>query len=176
MLNGNRKIVRLCLLCLCSLAPAWAQDQSGGPCSDAKSHQFDFWIGEWEVTANGKLAGTNRIEPILGGCVLQENWTGAGASGTSGTSLNYYNPTTGKWHQFWVWQSGVPLPMLSGEYEDGKMVLEGKGPNSKGEMLHHRISWRNNEDGSVRQHWEISKDDGKTWQTSFDGLYRKKSK
>ena len=35
-----------------------------------------------------------------------------------------------------------------------------------------RITWTPNADGSVRQHWETSTDDGKTWKTSFDGLYR----
>jgi hypothetical protein len=47
------------------------------PCADRKSHQFDFWIGEWNVTADGKPAGTNSIQPILDGCVLQETWSGA---------------------------------------------------------------------------------------------------
>jgi hypothetical protein len=27
--------------------------------------------------------------------------------------------------------------------------------------------------GKVRQHWESSADDGKTWTTAFDGLYAK---
>jgi hypothetical protein len=39
---------------------------------DEKSHQFDFWIGEWDVYSQEQLAGTNSIRPILGGCVLQE--------------------------------------------------------------------------------------------------------
>ncbi len=25
-------------------------------------YQFDFWVGEWEVTAGGQTAGENRIE------------------------------------------------------------------------------------------------------------------
>ena len=41
------------------------------PCTAAENRQFDFWIGDWDVTTpNGKAAGTNRINPILGGCVL----------------------------------------------------------------------------------------------------------
>ena len=28
------------------------------PCADKKSHQFNFWIGEWNVTADGKPVGT----------------------------------------------------------------------------------------------------------------------
>ena len=41
----------------------------------------------WDVTLpDGKRAGNNRIEPILGGCVLRESW--AGATGGIGTSYN----------------------------------------------------------------------------------------
>ncbi|MCZ6779898.1 MAG: hypothetical protein O7F16_13170 [Acidobacteria bacterium] len=35
----------------------------------------------------------------------------------------------------------------------------------------YRITWADNSDGSVRQHWEISKDGGKSWETAFDGRY-----
>ena len=32
------------------------------PCdSRAEAKQFDFWVGEWEIFVQGKLAGTNRI-------------------------------------------------------------------------------------------------------------------
>ena len=35
-------------------------------------------------------------------------------------------------------------------------------------------TWYDNADGTVRQHWEQSKDGGKSWTTAFDGLYKKK--
>jgi len=143
-------------------------------CSDAeKSHQFDFWIGEWEVTSNGKLAGHNSIQPILGGCVLQETWRGA--SGSAGTSLNYYNPSTKQWHQFWVWRNGTTLPLLSGEYRDRAMTLYGETKDKQGHPIRMRITWTHNEDGTVRQLWEQTGDEGKTWKTLFDGLYTKSS-
>ena len=140
-------------------------------CSDEKSKQFDFWIGEWDVTASGKVAGTNGIRPILDGCVLQENWVGAG--GSAGSSFNFYNPSTGKWHQYWVWRNGTVLDS-SGGYSDGKMILEGSSTNKDGQKIENRITWYDNKDETVRQHWEQSKDEGKTWKDSFDGLYRKK--
>ena len=141
------------------------------PCADKKSHQFDFWIGEWNVTADGKSVGTNSIQPILDGCVLQETWSGA--QGSAGSSFNFYNPQTGKWHQFWVWRNGTTLD-LSGEYTEGKMVLTGDAKSQDGKPRKNRITWHYNDDGNVRQHWEQSTDAGKTWTTAFDGLYRKK--
>ena len=40
--------------------------------------------------------------------------------------------------------------------------------------LRHRLSFRANPDGTVRQLWETSADGGTTWTTSFDGLYTKR--
>jgi hypothetical protein len=34
-----------------------------------------------------------------------------------------------------------------------------------------RIRWTRNADGTVRQTWDISQDNGQTWKTSFDGKY-----
>lgn len=146
--------------------------QIAAQCSDAeKAHQFDFWVGEWEVFSDGKLAGSNSIRPILDGCVLQEMWSGA--QGSAGSSLNFYNPQTGKWHQFWVWRNGTTLN-LAGGLENGRMVLQGDSQSRAGEALRNRITWTDNPDGTVRQFWEVSKDQGETWQTAFDGLYKKK--
>lgn len=149
-----------------------AQEGTESPCSTDQAHQFDFWIGDWEVTTpDGELAGRNLIEPLLDGCVLQENWVGT--SGSKGTSYNFYNPQKEKWQQFWVWQNGTTLE-TAGRYEDGKMILEGESLDREGGPLVNRITFYDNPDGTVRQHWEISRDGGETWQTAFDGLYREK--
>ena len=161
------------LMILASLT-ASAQESTGPPpCSDPEYRQFDFWIGEWEVTnAAGKVAGTNTITQILGKCALREEWTGAGPS--RGTSVNFYDKTAGVWRQNWVDNSGNHL-LLTGTYADGKMVLSGTNTRLNGNTLLDRITWNNNEtDGTVRQVWDISEDDGKTWKTIFDGLYTRK--
>jgi len=142
-----------------------------GTCADPKSHQFDFWIGDWEVTSDGKLAGHNSIRPILDGCVLQETWRGA--QGSAGSSFNFYDPQAGQWRQFWVWRNGTTLE-LAGARGEGKMVLEGDSLDRDGKPVSNRITWYDNDDGTVRQHWETSRDGGTTWETAFDGLYRKK--
>jgi hypothetical protein len=55
------------------------------------------------------------------------------------------------------------------------MVLEGDSVGRDGAAVGNRITWYDNDDGTVRQHWQVSKDGGKTWNTAFDGLYRKQS-
>lgn len=168
----NRRLCLSVLLLAAALAaPALAADPPACV-SGTEWHQFDFWIGEWEVTADGKHAGTNTIQPILDGCVLQETWSGA--QGGAGTSLNFYDPARKAWRQLWVWRGGSTLE-LEGGLVDGRMVLRGDSTDREGKAVANRITWSANPDGSVRQHWETSSDGGATWQSTFDGLYRRRS-
>jgi hypothetical protein len=141
------------------------------PCASAEFRQFDFWIGDWDVTTpDGKVAGHNRIEPILGGCALRENWTGA--RGTNGTSLNVFDAGTRTWRQTWVDDGGSVL-LISGRLDGGRMVLEGDAPAGGGKTTRQRITWTPLPGGRVRQLWSSSADGGKTWKVEFDGTYAK---
>lgn len=151
------------------------------PCSASSYGDFDFWVGEWNVTQNGQPAGQNRIERIDGGCALLENWVSA-AGNFSGHSLNFYDAGTDAWHQVWVDSAGTVL-RLKGGLEEGPaiaddtrlqiMVLRGTTRNAQGQEVQNRITWTPNPDGSVRQHW-VASTDGETWTTAFDGLYVRK--
>jgi hypothetical protein len=141
------------------------------PCSAAEHRQFDFWIGQWEVfTPDGKKAGDNRIEAIESGCALLERWSGRG--GFTGTSLNSWDAGARRWRQHWVDNQGGLL-RLSGQLEGQRMVLGAAEPHSDkpGVMVRERITWMPQADGSVRQLWERSEDEGVTWSTVFDGRY-----
>ncbi len=138
-------------------------------CDGPEYRQFDFWAGSWRVAEpDGSFAGTNRIEPMLAGCVLFESWTGA--DGGRGHSFNIYSRQDMRWHQTWVDSHGSLLE-LSGGLEDGAMVMRGAGRARDGAAIEHRITWTPQTDGTVRQHWEVSRDGGATWSTVFDGLY-----
>ena len=144
-------------------APTPAQD-----CSAPEHRQFDFWIGEWTVTAGGKAAGTNRIESVLKGCAIVEQWTSA--RGGHGTSLNFYDRATTTWSQAWMDEGGNALHLRGGLVE-GRMVLS-SAPRETGTGVDvQRITWSKNPDGTVRQLWEASADGGRTWRVAFDGLY-----
>ncbi len=145
------------------------------PCSKPEHRQFDFWIGDWDVfNPKGDTAGTNLIKPMLGGCVLHENWAGKG--NFSGQSFNAYDARRGRWHQTWMDMSGGVL-MLDGAFENGVMTLTDRDlAGKKDPNVVNEISWTPNPDGSVRQHWRTSKDGGKTWTTAFDGKYVRSSR
>jgi len=143
-------------------------------CTSPEFRQFDFWVGEWEVTKrDGQIAGVNHITPILRGCVLHEDWRGA--QGGTGQSFNIYDAATGKWRQTWVADDGVVL-LLEGGLVDEEMVLTGRRPSRQrpGTTILDRVTWTPLAGGDVRQLWEISEDDGATWRTVFDGRYAKR--
>ncbi len=149
---------------------ATAQASQPAPCSAAEARQFDFWVGDWDVfNPAGKLAGTNRIEKIYG-CVLHESWHNAKVQGQS---FNVYDVDRGVWHQTWVDSTGSLL-VIEGAFRDGSMRLsDATLPGKKDPKQVNEITWTPNADGSVRQHWRVSADGGKTWTTSFDGKYVK---
>ncbi len=141
------------------------------PCAAAEHHQFDFWIGRFEVRdPSGKIVGHNRIERAHGGCALIENWTGV--SGISGTSINIYDRDHHRWHQTWVDSSGGLL-QLDGWRSESAMSLSGSAfdADAANQVALQRITWTPLAGGRVRQLWESSTDGGKTWSVAFDGLY-----
>ena len=143
-----------------------------GGCAAAPEHrQFDFWIGRWLVTEAGRPAGRNEITADLNGCALFESWTAD--DGSRGRSVNYYDRSRGRWHQSWVDDRGGVLE-LDGRWGGDSMVLEGERPDPvSGIRVRHRISWTPNADGSVRQHWQALRNSRASWETVFDGLYRR---
>jgi hypothetical protein len=158
-------------------APSLAQDAptpSTVPkppaCAVASFHQFDFWLGDWEVRdASGKMVGHNRITRMHKECVIFENYR---AGEFTGSSLNVYDADRKVWHQTWV-DSGGGLLVIEGAFVDGKMILAGETVDAEkpGGKVDNRITWQPLPDGRVRQLWETSADKGMTWATSFDGYY-----
>ena len=155
---------------LLAASPAAAQGAPPTPCMDGGRYaEFDFWVGAWDVfIPDGRQAGTNLIEKAEQGCVLVERWSGAG--GSTGTSVNFYDPGRARWRQLWVSPNGGVIDIEGGLHE-GSMVLEGTLTNAAGASQPFRGAWTPNADGSVRQHFEVSSDGGETWATWFDGRY-----
>jgi hypothetical protein len=164
------KISLWCALILLSTMPAHSQaTKPPSPCAEAVAREFDFWIGDWKVSTQGKPVGTNHVERILDGCALIENWSGL--KGGEGKSLNFYDRDDGLWHQTWIDRSGGAL-FLSGKFENGAMRLEGvRASSAKQPAARHRITWTPLSGGKVRQLWESSPLDKDQWTTQFDGLY-----
>ncbi|RPI88510.1 MAG: hypothetical protein EHM40_22295, partial [Chloroflexi bacterium] len=67
-------------------------------------NQFDFWLGEWDGTWGEDGKGTNRIERILGGKIIQESFR---APDLQGMSVSAYDPERKLWCQTWVDNNGT---------------------------------------------------------------------
>lgn len=133
---------------------------------DDHAHEFDFWIGEWDVfDPAGAHLGVNSVQPLFGTGALAEHWRSD--SGIEGHSLNCFDQERHCWHQTWVDSGGDMLQLDGGLRADGAMVMEGL---SGGELQ--RITWSQDGD-DVRQVWETSADEGATWTVAFNGLYRR---
>jgi tetratricopeptide (TPR) repeat protein len=146
-----------------------AAKKKAHPCeNDPKYGAFDFWVGDWDVYVGDRKVGTNRIEKLLGGCLLLENWTDA--HGTQGKSFNYFDPSAGKWRQNWVSEVGGVV-RYEGEVKDGAMHYEGENVRADGTTRMARVLLQPTPDGNVHHVIEESSDHGATWHTSFDALY-----
>ncbi len=160
--------------CVLAALPADLAAQNA-PCAGGEHRQFDFWIGEWRVESpNGAVVGHNTIRRVTD-CFLHESYTTP--TGFEGQSFNIFDGARGVWHQSWVDNGGVLL-QLDGGIENGKMILKGPGVGQGGVAIVNRITWsvEGGDPDHVRQLWETSSDDGRTWAVSFDGHYMREAK
>lgn len=138
------------------------------PCRDSKFHEFDFWIGEWQIaSADGQLGGTNSIQALEQHCLIMERWTAT--DGTTGTSMNFFDLSKGRWVQQWV-SSGSQIH-IEGGLVDGSMVLTGFIRYIRNNQhADFRGKWTPMADGRVRQFFEQADADG-NWTPWFEGFY-----
>jgi hypothetical protein len=149
------------------------------PCSAPEYRQFDFWIGEWEAFGpKGNKAGDSKVTLILDSCIIFEEWTSASLQRGiryAGKSFNTWNATTKQWQQTWVDNVGGTNEYLQGKFENNQIIYSSKPfLFSKDTMAIRKMTFTNLGADKLRQHGEISKDNGVTWSTEFDLEYRRK--
>jgi tetratricopeptide (TPR) repeat protein len=146
------------------------------PCAySAENRQFDFWLGEWDVsTTQGSIpAGTSKIELILEDCVVQENWKSLNLP-YSGKSYNIYDAALKRWEQYWVDNTGGNI-FFHGELKDGVMdYYTDDLPQPTGPALRRHLQFFKLSEDKVRQFSQGSTDGGKTWSVEYDFTYVRK--
>ena len=143
------------------------------PCTSAENRQFDFWVGRWDVypkKSPQKKIAQSLVEKLYSGCAIRENWMPIAAGGDGG-SLNSYRPENDVWRQTWADSSGAWVE-FTGKWNGTAMVLDGIWPQPGHPKQRTRMTYTALPGGGVEQLGESSNDDGKSWQASFDLIYR----
>lgn len=149
-------------------------------CNSAEAHQFDFWIGNWDIDQkiiqkDGswiKTKARDSVFSILKGCAIEEHWTGnvqffwAGMKEPKpleGLSVRYYDTKDKKWHIFWMDNFNPTLGTGSkGNFKNGIGEFFHEQKTEKGKQIS-KITFSDITKNSL--HWDlsISRDNGETW-------------
>ena len=160
------RLLRLTWFAVAFPLVAWAEANAPpAPCSAPEAKQFDFWLGDWKVRwdalPGGEPAGTgrNRVGRILGGCVVEENFSTDEAQPLIGHSVSIWNPRHKRWQQTWVDNQGSYLD-FSGEFKDGRMILARDAIDANGQKIRQRMVFENIAGDRFDWRWESSRADG----------------
>lgn len=180
MRNPSAILLGLFLLSAGSMHAGQTNQQTQSACGAPEFRQFDFWVGEWELSwpaseTSGRKAGrgTNRLEMVLDKCVIVENFTGRPGMNLRGMSVSTFNARAGKWQQTWVDNSGSYLDFV-GEFKNGEMILMREAIGPGGKKFLQRMVWKNIKSDSLDWSWERSDDAGQTWKVLWPIHYERK--
>jgi len=137
--------------------------------SDQPERQFDFWLGEWDVSWGEDGWGTNHVLRIMNNKIIQENFS---TPDLQGMSVSSYDRERGVWCQTWVDNNGSYLD-FTGKFDEGRMTLT-RDAIVRGEAFKQRMVWYNIEEDQFDWNWERSDDGGTTWRVMWQIKYKRK--
>src|SRR5580698_2764037 len=162
----------LILIGLSTVAANAAPARPPAGCNIPEYRQFDFWLGDWDTFDPGDSTTSvarAHIDPIAAGCALHELYQQT--DGLIGDSILSFDPVRKVWQQTWVTNRGS-LMLITGVFKDRVVTLQGEMHVGDGRSLLQRITWKPEGEG-VRESAVMSKDGGKTWEPSFDVLFKR---
>ena len=137
--------------------------------------ELNFWLGPWNVTWDGG-EGTNRLDRILGGHVIHEQFEGGEIGGKPaerlhGQSWSVFERGRRLWRQTWVDDAGGYLDLV-GDRVDGWFAFVRAAPE-RGADARQRMVFRDVQAETFRWTWELSLDGGATWTTRWEIAYHR---
>jgi len=130
---------------------------------------LDFWIGKWTCRWQDNH-GTNEVEKILGGKVVQENFDGHPSAPFLGKSWSVYAPKLGGWRQTWVDDQGNYWNFV-GRVDGERFIFATEDITPKGDAVHLRMVFYDIEADTFKWDWERSDDEGETWKLAWQLHY-----
>jgi hypothetical protein len=149
-----------------------AQAPASPGCDTPAHHQFDFWVGDWDVyrTDKNKLVAHSKIEKLYAGCAVRENWQPLQAGGAGG-SLNSYRAKSGEWLQVWT-DATNSVNEYRGRWTGAMMDLEGRASDASEASSRIRMTFEPKPDGSVVQTGYVWDDKAAGWSLNYQFSYR----
>jgi hypothetical protein len=142
--------------------------------------ELEFWLGTWAATWQGG-AGTNRLQRILGGRVIHEQFEGGPVDAAGvlapdgerlrGQSWSVFDAARALWRQTWVDDQGGYLDLV-GDRVDGWFAFVRDAPE-RGPAARQRMVFRDVAAEAFRWTWELSLDAGTSWATRWEIHYRR---
>ncbi len=166
---------RICLVLVALLSGAVsAQDETPpAPCQSPEAHQFDFWLGQWNVSWGEQGKGTNTIRKDLGDCVIIESFDGRPATPLVGMSVATFDARAGQWKQSWVDNQGGYLD-FAGSWQTDRMILQ-RHASREGVDFLQRMVWYDISQDTLQWQWERSDDNGETWSVLWHIHYQRQA-
>lgn len=164
----------LSLACLLLCGAAHGENLSTPSTLPPEARQFDFWIGEWDVTLRvqqedrswvDEVRSVAKIYPILGGKAVLELWSDERLSGIKGYSLRYFDVERQEWVLWlnWPGDNTSGSSSLAGTFRHGRGEFFASRPGPDGAEVLSRFTFSDVTADSLRWDDAFSRDGGKTW-------------
>jgi catechol 2,3-dioxygenase-like lactoylglutathione lyase family enzyme len=152
-----------------AILAASALPAASGPCGAAHA-DLEFFLGAWDVLdQNGRSAGTSQVAIGMDGCTVTETWQAAGSFG--GINVHAYSAEEKRWHALYVDNHGH-VHAFVGTAGNDRVEYTGTSRDETGREVLHRMSIARGADRKVDVWWRKSTDNGKTWITAYQAVYR----
>jgi hypothetical protein len=174
-----RRLMAALLICATLCASAAPPATSKQPCDTPQHHQFDYWVGDWQVfdaSNNNQLVAVDHIEKHSEGCIIQQNLTfitdlyrreGVGYR-LAGIGVNRFDGE--RWLQLWADNQWGAIALRGAPDEHGSLVFTSIVP-SRGRDL--KIIYEKHADGTVRNLEYVAPTGTQKWEKYGDLIYRR---
>jgi hypothetical protein len=160
------------IIAVCLFNWSNAQTTPPPPCTAPEAKQFDFWIGQWDLTWADSLHGTNDVERVWGSCAVQENFRDP-KTNFLGKSWSVYSVPRKQWQQTWIDNQGGYIALTGGMQGDSMVLTTPERLTPKGKMAS-RMVYYNITASSFDWSWEASTDGGATWKPGWRIHYQRR--
>jgi hypothetical protein len=146
-------------------------------CDTPQHHQFDFWVGDWQVfdAHTNQLVGFDRVEKHSEGCIIQQNLTlitdlyrRPGVKyRLAGISVNRFDGEA--WLEMWADNQWGAIFLRGMPDVNGSMVLVSAIPSRNRDV---KLVWEKRSDGTVRILQYVAPAGSGKWEQYGDLIYR----